>query len=122
MTIVQSLFETMGVLLLAAIGVAMGGWAARKPWPRWLASYGVPLVLLVMIAVARWVPLIEYRLPLRWIMADRIEFALQAFIATSLLTSPLAKVPRATSRVLSVVSHLTASIFGLIKTRGEARI
>ncbi len=101
--IVRAWIETVGVAGFAAVGVAAGRWCStwRKPW--WLTGYVVSLLLMVVIAAARWFPRLELSPPFAWVMADRLEFALLAPIVALLLTTPLSRLPRRRARVLLAV-------------------
>jgi predicted double-glycine peptidase len=97
------LIETTGVVGLAAAGVAAGRWCStwRKPW--WLMGYVVSLVLMIVIAAARWFPRLELSPPFAWVMAGRLEFALLAPVVALLLTTPLMRLPRRRERALLAV-------------------
>lgn len=95
--------ETLGVLLLAVLGVLLGRRAVRARPLVWALAYLIPLALLIMIAVARWMPGLEFTVPFCWIMADRREFALLALIATLMLTPLVPKLRHRGERVLVVV-------------------
>ncbi len=96
----QPYMETIGVLLLAVAGVWAGLRAARARRPLWIAAYLVPLLLITAIAVSRCFDGLEFVAPFRWIMADRREFALLAFLCTSVLVIPLSKLPHRRQRGL----------------------
>jgi hypothetical protein len=73
----------VGAIGLAAAGVVAGRWCStwRKLW--WLTGYVVSLLLVTVIAVARWFPRLEPSPPFAWVMADRLEFALPARLTTA---------------------------------------
>ncbi|MBN2474201.1 MAG: hypothetical protein JXB62_06320 [Pirellulales bacterium] len=96
--VLLSLIQTAGVLLLAALGVILGRWFSRLQSRAWLLGYAVPLVLVGMIALPRWVPRVESIRPFCWIMADRTEFAAMALIYTTLLTTPLCRLKQRRQR------------------------
>ncbi len=96
----RALLETVGVVGLAAAGVAVARWCSawRRPW--WLTGYVISLLLMLIIAPARWFPRLEQWPPFAWIMAGRLEFALLAPVVALLLTTPLSRLPRRRERVL----------------------
>lgn len=102
--------ETLGVILLAAAGVVGGRWCStwRKPW--WLIGYVGPLMLVVLISVARRFPSLELRAPFAWITAGRLEYALLAPVVALLLTTPLSRLTRRSERVLIVILMIVSIV------------
>ena len=96
--ITRALIETAGVAVLAIVGVVLGRWFSRLRSRAWVIGYAVPLLLIAIIGIARWMPHVEQVPPFRWIMADRSEFALAALICTALLTTPLSRLPHKRQR------------------------
>jgi len=92
--------ETVGVVVLAALGVAGGWWCARWRGRWWLVGYFVPLAIVVSISLSRWFPWLELHRPFRWILAGRTEFALLAVVYTLLLTTLVSRLGRKRERVL----------------------
>lgn len=91
------LLETVGVVMLATAGVAMGWWCSRRPW--WLVGYLLPLGIILLIGVAHRYRPLEMSPPFSWLMTGRTEFALLAACATMVLTTPLMRLPRVRDRV-----------------------
>ena len=92
--------ETMGIVVLAALGAAAGRRCARWRDRRWLVGYFVPLAMVVAIGLSRGWPWLELRRPFRWIMAGRTEFALLAAVYSMLLMTLAARLSRRTEKVL----------------------
>ncbi len=100
-----------GSLLVAVL--AMGFYAAglhisrlRRPW--WIAGYVIPIALTAIIAVARWVPTLEMRMPFRLLMSERREYIIMSIATALLLSIPAARVGR---RVTAVLVTAFAALF-----------
>ena len=85
--------ETIGVGLLGAFGVASGRWFSRLPRPYWTLGYFVPLGLILLIGLAYRFRTLEFVPPFSWLMAGRTEFVLTALAGTTVLTTPLSRLP-----------------------------
>jgi hypothetical protein len=87
--------ETTGVLMLALVGVLVGRQCAqlRKPW--WLASYLIPLILIILIGASRRFPRLELCPPCSWLMAGRTEFAMTGLLGTMILSTLLPHLKKA---------------------------
>jgi len=95
-----SVLQTLGVALLAIVGAALGRWSSRLRSPWWCVGYVGPFLLLLTVLIPRWVVGLEQFVPFRWALADRTEFALMAFAAMALLTTPLSRLRRRRERVM----------------------
>ncbi|MBN1361847.1 MAG: hypothetical protein JW993_14720 [Sedimentisphaerales bacterium] len=111
---VQALIETVGVVALAAAGAAAGRWCStwRKPW--WVSGYVVSLLVLVVIATARWFPQLESSLPSAWVMTGRLEFALLAPVFTVLLTTLASRLPRKREAILFAALMVVCTVINSI--------
>lgn len=98
--VLQAWIETIGVVFLAVAGGAAGYWCSRGPKVRWLAGYGVSLVLLLTIGAARRFPSLESQPPFAWVMAGRFEFALFAPVFAMLVMTVLLRLQRRSERIL----------------------
>lgn len=106
--------QTAGVLILAIAGVLFGRRASKARWPLWGLAYIVPLSLTLAIAVARWTPRLEFMIPFRWIMADRTEFAVFAFLTASILTIPVVRLSATRQRLLvNVFMWLAITVYSI---------
>lgn len=102
--------ESLGVLLLAAFGVAGGLWFSRRPSPYWLAGYLVPLLLIIGIGASRHYPYLELRPPFLWIMHGRIEFALTPLLGCMILSTLLSRIPKQRDKVAVSIMMFLATI------------
>ncbi len=96
--VVISLIQTAGVILLAVSGVLLGRRFWRFKNRIWVVAYTVPLSVVAIIAVPRWLPQAELIRPFKWIVAGRTEFAVMALVCTLLLTAPLSRLPQRRNR------------------------
>lgn len=104
--------ETIGVLFLGAAGVWAGRRCARLPKPWWFLGYILPLFLILLIGIAYRFRSMEFHAPFRWLMAGRTEYALTAFLAAMVLTTPLSKLPLRRDRI--AVSALMVWVIGQV--------
>lgn len=93
-----ALGQTAGVILLAVSGVLIGLRFGRVRSRAWMVAYIVPVLILAVIGTAHWVPQAESSWPFKWIMAGRTESAAMAFVCTTLLTTPLSRLPQRRNR------------------------
>jgi predicted double-glycine peptidase len=91
--------ESFAVLLLAAGGMLLGAWFSRLPKPYWLIGYFLPLLMIVLYAVASRQPAIAFIPPISWMMLGRTKFAITGFIGAMILTTPLMKLPLRRDRI-----------------------
>ena len=113
--ILLSLGQSVGVVLLAGGGVFLGRWFSRRAGGAWAIGYAAGLGLAAAIAAPRWFPRIEGVAPFSWLMAGRTEFAAMALICTTLLTTPLGRLPQRRQRVaVAVFMVLFAVYFSLL--------
>jgi predicted double-glycine peptidase len=87
-------------LLCALMGVALGWWFSRLRSPYWTIGYFIPLVLVVVYALAFHIPALLFMPPFSWMMMGLRKFAVFGFIATLILTTPLSRVPQKRNRIM----------------------
>src|SRR5271154_1831076 len=104
--------ESLGVLLLAGVGVFLGAWFSRRPGKWWLLGYFVPLTMAVLYAAGTRYAAFAFAPPVSWMMAGRTKFAIIGFISSMLLTTPLSRLPRKRDRV--VVTLLMTAVVTLV--------
>src|SRR2546423_5095055 len=85
--------ETSVVGLLASGGVLLGRRFSRLRKPYWMLGYFIPLLLLLVIITIGKIPSLMFVAPTSWLSRGRTPFAIIGFIATLILTTPLAHVP-----------------------------
>ena len=91
------ILETVAVVLLAAFGFFLGRWfSGLKKW--WWIGFVMPFALLVMIGSTRRYSGFEFVPPIAWVVQGRMEFALAGPITTMVLTTPVSKLPKVSTR------------------------
>ena len=109
--IIISLAQTAGVILLAVSGVLIGMRFWRVKSRVWIVAYAVPLAIVAMIGISRWVLRAELVPPFKWIMSGRTEFVVTAIVITMLLTTPLSRLPQKRNRRAVVVLMILATVY-----------
>lgn len=100
-------FETLGAILLAVIGIGLGRLCSRLPGRWWMLGYFLPLCLVFFMGMPNWIEAMHFVPPSSWLTAGRNEYVLSGIIAAWLLTTPLSRLPRATTRRLVVALMAT---------------
>ncbi|MEN9360660.1 MAG: Peptidase family [Verrucomicrobiota bacterium] len=95
-----NIFQLAGVIALAVAGGWLGRWLASRPRRVWLGAFLALMLPLILIAIARKQPQWEFHAPWSWLMAERGEFALLAFLIPALLGIPAARLPLPRQRLL----------------------
>ena len=104
-----AIFETIGVTVLAVIGLLLGRWfSGLKKW--WWLGFAIPFALLLMIGSTRRYSGFEFVPPMAWLVRGRTEFALAGFITTMVLTTPVVRLPRVSTRRL-VYAFMAVVVF-----------
>ena len=113
--ILLSLGQSVGVVLLAGLGVVLGRRFSRLRGRAWAVGYAVPLVFALAIAAPRWFPRVETIAPFSWLLADRTEFAAMALICTTLLTTSAGRLPQRRQRAgVAVFMIIFMAYFSLL--------
>lgn len=84
--------ETVGVALLAVLGMALGIGSRRFRRPVWVLGYVLSLSLLAILVLGRLAAL-QFTFPFFWLVATRMRFILIALATTLGLTTPLSRLP-----------------------------
>ncbi len=92
--------QTIGVFLLATAGWGLGRWFSKLKKPVWVLGYALLLVVLAFIGLSCYLPALESAAVFSWITAGRTEFALIAPPCAMLLTTPLSRLHRKTTKWL----------------------
>ncbi len=103
--LLTAMLETLGVILLALFGCAAGVYCSKLPGGWWTIGYFGPFLMVALVAIPRWWPRVEIFPPFCWLLANRNEFALMAFVSATLLTTPLSRLPQSRER-LAVVAFM----------------
>jgi hypothetical protein len=90
--------ETVGVILLAFLGAALGRICSRLPRRWWLLGYLVPLAIICMVGLPRLDRGLEFQPPICWFVSGRTLFAIAGFVTTMILVTPLSRLPKPRER------------------------
>lgn len=94
--------ESIGVILLAALGIVAGHYFGRQRTRWWLLGYWLPLALIFAIGAARWWVTVAFTPPFVWFAAGRIKFAVLGFAVPMMLTTLRPRLRRKALRPLLV--------------------
>ena len=98
---IAAILSSIGIVLLAAASYIAGLRISRLKAPWWVAGYLVPVLLTLIVAVARWFPTLEMRLPFSLLMHERREYVVMAIATALLLAVPVARLKRKTTATLT---------------------
>jgi len=92
--------ETVGVVLVALLGVFLGIVFSRFRKPYWMLGYFLSLLLIAMLVVTRYVGSLAFVPPFFWITAGRVKFVILSLAATMGLITPLSRLPRKCEKLI----------------------
>ncbi len=99
----ESVFETIGVVVLAGLGAGVGYWFSRFSRKYWLAGYFIPLAIVLMVGACQWVEEVNFIFPFSRLMAGRNEFVLMAVAAMMLAGTLVFRMPRKREKILLMI-------------------
>ena len=92
--------ETIGVVLVALLGVFLGVAFSRLRKTYWMVGYFAAFLLIVMMVVLRFNDSLAFARPFFWITAGRAKFVILSLAATMGLITPLSRLPRKCEKVI----------------------
>lgn len=103
-------FESVAVVFFALLAFLLGRWCSRLPGRYWLLGYALPLGLILIYCLAMFEPQVSLVPPVPWMMIGRSRFVCFNFIATMVLSVPLARLPQRRTRAVvgALIAVLTA--------------
>ena len=102
--------ETLGVVLVAALGVYIGRWISNFRKPYWSVGYVLPFILIGILLLVRFFPKIGFQQPFYWIVNGRSRFVILSLVATIGLTAPLSRL-KYTFEKIAVFFAMTLIVF-----------
>ncbi len=99
---------SVGIILLAIASYVAGLFISRTKSRWWVLGYAIPILPTALIAIARWYPTLEMRMPFRILMYDRREYIVMAMATSLLLAVPVARLNR---KLTAVLTSLFAVLF-----------
>ena len=85
--------ETLGVVVVAILGIVLGRLFSRLKSPFWVCGYLVGLSLIAIMATARFYNCLMFTPPVCWFTAGRFRFVALALAVTMGLITPLSRLP-----------------------------
>ena len=92
--------ETVGVVLVALLGVFLGVVFSRFRKPYWMLGYFLSLLLIAMLVATRCAGSLAFVPPFFWITAGRVKFVILSLAATMGLITPLSRLPRKCEKLI----------------------
>ncbi len=105
--ILTALFQSFIVCILALVGIITGWWFARRPGRVWIIACAVPFVLILSLFASFRFPTLQFIPPFKWMLFGRLEYALMAFLSTTLFTTPMVRLGNPRLRLM-VALFMTA--------------
>jgi len=96
-------FETIGVVLVALLGVFLGRVFSRFRKPYWLLGYFLSLLLLAIPLVIRCNNSLAFLPPFLWMAGGRVRFVILSLAATIGIVSLLSRLPRRCEKVITCI-------------------
>ncbi|MHC4575397.1 MAG: cysteine peptidase family C39 domain-containing protein [Planctomycetota bacterium] len=92
--------ETIGVVLVAVLGILLGRMFSRFRKSHWALGYIIPTLLTAMLLMARFADSLPFAQPFFWIVAGRAKFVVLCLAVTTGLTTPMSRLPRKFERLV----------------------
>ncbi|MHC4363435.1 MAG: cysteine peptidase family C39 domain-containing protein [Planctomycetota bacterium] len=107
--------ETIGVILVAMLGIALGRMFSGLPKPRWALGYFLPFLLIAMLVATRCANSLAFVPPFSWMVVGRIKFVMLCLAVTMGLTTPLSRLPRKSERfVVCILMAVVVAWFSVL--------
>jgi hypothetical protein len=85
--------ETVGIILVALLGVFLGKVFSRPRKTYWIAGYLLSISLILFLVITRYSNSLAFVPPFVWITAGRVKFVIFSLAVTMGLTTPLSRLP-----------------------------
>jgi len=85
--------ETVGIILVALLGVLLGKLFSRPRKAYWIVGYFLSLLLIAILVIIRYSNSLAFVPPFVWITAGRAKFVIFSLAVTMGLTTPLSRLP-----------------------------
>ena len=95
--------ETVGVILVAFLGLFLGRCFSRFEKPYWVLGYSFPCILIAMLVVTRLNNALSFVAPFSWIAIGRIKFVVLSLAVSMGLTVPLSRLPHQFEKLIVCV-------------------
>jgi hypothetical protein len=91
--------ETIGIIVVALLGVLFGKVFSRPRKDYWIAGYFLSFLLILFLVITRYSNSLAFAPLFVWITAGRVKFVIFSLAATMGLTTPLSRLPYKFERV-----------------------
>ncbi len=95
--------ETIGVILVAILGVSLGRRFSFLKKPYWLFGYFLPLLLIVILVITQHISMLSFWPLFSWLATGQIRFFTLALAITMGLTTLLPHLPRKFEKIITCV-------------------
>jgi len=85
--------ETVGIILIALLGVFLGKVFSHPRKAYWIAGYSFSVLLIVFLLISGYSNSLAFAPPFAWIAAGRMKFVVFSLAVTMGLTTPLSRLP-----------------------------
>jgi hypothetical protein len=85
--------ETIGIILVALLGVFLGKVFSRPRKAYWIAGYFLSFLLILFLVITRYSNSLAFVPLFVWITAGRVKFVIFSLAVTMGLTTPLSRLP-----------------------------
>lgn len=85
--------ETIGIILVALLGVFLGKLFSRPRKAYWIAGYFLSFLLILFLVITRYSNSLAFVPLFVWITAGRVKFVIFSLAVTMGLTTPLSRLP-----------------------------
>src|SRR4030042_2226052 len=85
--------ETIGIVLIAVLGVFLGKLFSRPRKCYWIWGYCLSLLLILFLVITRYSNSLAFVPMFAWITAGRAKFVIFSLAVTMGLTTPLSRLP-----------------------------
>jgi hypothetical protein len=92
--------ETIGVMLVALLGVLLGKLFSSFRKTYWTLGYFLPSIIISIIILTRFNNALPFVPPFSWVTAGRMRFIFFAFAVTMGLTTPISRLPRTFEKLI----------------------
>ncbi len=110
----QPWIETIGVFLLADIGVVLGLLTTKFKKNFWLVCYIPPLILIILIAMTRHFYRLVFYPPFSWLTEGRMEYVIFSFTVPMLFSTLIPRLLVFRQKIVLTIFVVAASIIFFI--------
>ena len=103
-------FDTVGVFIIADIGIFLGLLTTRLKKHFWLLGYIFPLSLILMIDLPRHIYRLVFYQPFSWINAGRREYVILAFAIPMLFSIIIPRLPLLRQKIILTIFVTISSV------------